>query len=64
MSPAEAQLICNAINEYWIGKAITSVAKKKDMRVASKEKGYRQGKLGGIPKIEEEEEEFKATLFD
>lgn len=56
---------------FWItekdksgASSITSVAKKKDMRVASKEKGYRQGKLGGIPKIEEEEEEFKATLFD
>ena len=45
--------------------SIKSVAKEKDMRLASKEKGYRQGKLGGIPNLfEEEEVEYKETLFD
>lgn len=48
--------------------SIKSVAKEKDMRLASKEKGYRQGKLGGIPNLFEEEEfeglEYKETLFD
>ena len=62
---------------FWItekdksgASSITSVAKKKDMRVASKEKGYRAGKLGGIPKIEVEEggeafeDGYMPTLFD
>ena len=48
---------------FWItekdksgASTIRSVGKTKDMRVASKEKGYRQGKLGGIPIFQKEPE--------
>lgn len=48
---------------FWItekdksgASTIRSVGKTKDMRVASKEKGYRQGKLGGIPVFQKEPE--------
>lgn len=63
---------------FWItekdrsgASSIRSVGKTKDMRVSSKEKGYRSGKLGGIPKIEIEQpsegtdkEVTLLTLFD
>ena len=51
---------------FWItekdksgSSSIRSVAKTKDMRLASKEKGYRAGKLGGIPIIEPEEDTYE-----
>ena len=53
---------------FWIAEkdksgssSIRSVGKIKDVRLASKEKGYRLGKLGGIPKIMNEPED-KDTL--
>ena len=61
---------------FWItekdktgASSIRSVGKIKDVRLTSKEKGYRLGKLGGTPKIESEsavvpEEMRELTLFD
>ena len=61
---------------FWItekdktgASTIRSVAKIKDARLASKEKGYRLGKLGGTPDIKKEiiiapSETRELTLFD